>query len=237
MRAALGRILRAALVLLSVAAALSLASVAALRWLEPPATFAILRDRLGPHPVFHRPVALSAISPHMVRAVIAAEDAGFCRHRGFDLAAIREALLDMEAGGRLRGASTISQQTAKNIFLWPERSWMRKILEAWFTLLIEALWGKPRIMEMYLNHIEFARGVWGVEAAARHHFGKAAAALGPQEAARLAAVLPQPRARDAARPGPFVRRHARRIEARMNLIRRERLDRCVFEARATAGRG
>lgn len=222
------RLLRALMLLALALVALSLLWVGLLRWFDPPVTWVILRDRMAGLEVQHRPVPLSAISPHMVRAVIAAEDSRFCTHRGFDLEAIRDAKAEIAAGGRLRGGSTISQQTAKNIFLWHDRTWARKTLEAWFTLLIEALWGKPRIMEMYLNHIEFAPGVWGVEAAARHHFGTSAARLSPSEAARLAAVLPQPSVRNAGRPGPFVRRHAVTIERRMGVVRRDGLAACVL---------
>lgn len=222
------RLARGALRLLAALVLLSLASVLLLRFVNPPTTFAMLGDRRQGLEVRHKPVPLEAISPHLVRAVIAAEDSRFCQHRGFDMEAIAEAQAEMAAGGRLRGGSSISQQTAKNIFLWRGRTWLRKGLEAWFTLLIEALWGKRRIMEAYLNHIEFAPGVWGAEAAARHHFGSSAARLTRNEAARLAAVLPQPSVRNAGRPGPFVRRHARVIERRMQVVRSDGLDACVL---------
>lgn len=129
---------------------------------------------------------------------------------------------------KLRGGSTISQQTAKNAFLWPGRSWLRKGLESWFTVLIEAVWGKPRIMEVYLNIAEFAPGVYGVDAAAQHYFGVSAAQLSPLQAARLAAVLPQPIKRDAATPGRYVRRYAGRIERRIGVVRRDGIDSCVY---------
>jgi monofunctional biosynthetic peptidoglycan transglycosylase len=224
------RIARATILLILAAVALSVVWVGLLRWITPPTTWVILRDRLAGMEVAHRPVPLAAISPHMVRAVIAAEDSNFCAHRGFDFDAIQQARAEMEAGGRLRGGSTISQQTAKNLFLWHDRIWLRKALEAWFTVLIEGIWGKPRIMEMYLNHIEFAPGVWGVEAAAAHHFGTTAARVTPNQAALLAAVLPQPAVRNAGRPGPFVRRHAATIERRMAIVRRDGLDSCVRRA-------
>lgn len=201
--------------------------VLAYRWLGPPTTTLMVRDRLAGLEVRHEPVPLSAISIHLARAVIAAEDSNFCTHRGFDLAAIEKAMAANEAGGRLRGASTISQQTAKNAFLWPGRTWLRKGLEAWFTLLIEGLWGKARIMEVYLNIAEWGRGIYGAEAASRHHFGKSARDLTRAEAARLAAILPQPLTRDAARPGPFTRRHAATIQARMRVVANEGLDGCV----------
>ena len=145
-------------------------------------------------------VPMEAISPHMTRAAVAAEDANFCLHWGFDMAEIRRAL---DAGGR-RGASTISQQTVKNVYLWHGRSWPRKALEAVLTPVVELVWSKRRILEVYLNVAEFDTGIFGVEAAARHYFGVAAADLNATQAARLAAILPDPKGRDAARPSAFV---------------------------------
>ena len=172
------------------------------------------------------------ISPNLVRAAIAAEDARFCSHSGFDMEAIQRALAANEAGGNLRGGSTISQQTAKNVFLWPGRSWLRKGLEAGYTVLIEAVWSKKRIVHVYLNVAEFGPGVYGAEAGARHWFGKSARDLTPTEAARMAAVLPSPRRYDAASPGPYVRRRASRIQAAMGTVRGEGLDACVFDGSA-----
>ena len=174
---------------------------------------------------------LNRISPNLVRAVIASEDATFCDHRGFDMKAIRQALEANERageGGRVRGGSTISQQTAKNVFLWQGRDWIRKGLEAGYTVLIEVVWGKRRIVEVYLNVAEFAPGVYGAEAAARHWFDKSAADLTPREAARLAAVLPSPRRYNAASPGPYVRRRTSRIQAAMGTVRNQGLDDCVL---------
>ena len=148
----------------------------------------------------HDWVSYDEIAPAMIRSAIAAEDAKFCRHDGFDWEAINDALEAAEDGERLRGGSTISQQTAKNVFLWPGRSWLRKGLEAGFTVLIETVWPKRRILEVYLNSVEFGPGVYGVEAAARFHFGKPAANLSSHEAALLAAVLPNPRRFSASRP-------------------------------------
>ena len=170
---------------------------------------------------------LAAISPHLARAVIASEDTLFCGHSGFDWAAIGEAFEDNGDGAPLRGGSTISQQTAKNAFLWPERSWIRKGAEAWFTLLIEALWPKQRILEVYLNIVEWGDGVYGAEAAARHHFGKPAAALTRREAALLAVVLPSPRRWSPASPGPYVARRAGIIERRMAVVERDGLADCA----------
>jgi monofunctional biosynthetic peptidoglycan transglycosylase len=144
-------------------------------------------------------VALDSLPPHVGGVVIAAEDNRFCVHWGFDIEAIRDALDEAEGGGRLRGASTISMQTAKNLFLWPGRDWLRKGLEAYLTPFVEFLLPKRRIMEIYLNVAEWGPGIYGIEAAARHHFGKSAAQLGASEAAALAAILPAPRARAAAK--------------------------------------
>jgi monofunctional glycosyltransferase len=148
------------------------------------------------------------IAPALAIAVVAAEDQKFPLHRGFDFDSIESALERGERGHRLRGASTISQQVAKNLFLWSGRSWLRKGLEAWFTVLIEAAWPKARILETYLNIAEFGDGVYGAEAASQAYFGKPAAALGEHEAALLAAVLPSPRRMHAGRPSPYVRERA-----------------------------
>ena len=147
------------------------------------------------------------ITPVMGRAAVAAEDANFCLHWGFDIAAIRAAV----AAGSSGGASTISQQVVKNVFLWHGRSWLRKALEAGLTPLVELVWSKQRILEVYLNVAEFDEGVFGVQAAAQHYFGVDAAALSATQAARLAAVLPDPKGRDAARPSDAVRARSRSI--------------------------
>ncbi|MFY0992540.1 monofunctional biosynthetic peptidoglycan transglycosylase [Halomonas sp. C05BenzN] len=164
----------------------------------------------------HQWRARDALSDHAKLAVIAAEDQRFPLHRGFDVDEMRRAWEASRNGGRLRGASTISQQTAKNLFLWTGRSWLRKGLEAWFTLLIETLWPKERILEVYLNIAEWDHGVFGLEAAARHYFGVSAAELNVHQASRLAAILPNPRAWDAARPGPHVERRSAWIRQQMN---------------------
>jgi monofunctional biosynthetic peptidoglycan transglycosylase len=162
------------------------------------------------------------ISPNLVRAVIAAEDSGFCEHWGFDFAAIRKALRHNERSDRLRGGSTISNQTAKNVFLWPGDTLptrvARKAIEPWFTLLIETMWGKRRILEVYLNVVEWAPGVYGAEAAARHHFGRSAAELTRRQAALLAAALPNPRGYSAGKPGSYVSRRAGQIQRWMDDI-------------------
>lgn len=194
---------------------------------NPPTTLLMISEgfRLGQTQREWR--GLDAISPHLVRAVIAAEDARFCAHWGFDFVEIERALAERERG-RIRGASTISQQTAKNAFLWLGQDWIRKGLEAGFTVLIEQLWGKRRIMEVYLNIAEMGPGVFGAEAAARHWFGKSADALTAAEAARIAAILPSPRTRSAVRPSDFVARRARAIGGGAQTIRAERRDACVL---------
>jgi monofunctional biosynthetic peptidoglycan transglycosylase len=172
-------------------------------------------------------VPLERISPNLVRSVIASEDNEFCRHWGFDFKEMEDAWKDSKRGARLRGASTISQQTAKNVFLWPGRSWVRKGLEAYFTLMIEGLWPKRRIMEVYLNVIEFGPGVFGAEAAARKWFGKPASKLTRLEAARLAAILPSPKRYRANPPGPYVNDRGYTISARASNVDLNGVDRCA----------
>lgn len=211
-----------------------LAGVALYRVVDAPTTLLMVSRSFEGQKVRHRAVPLERISPHLVRAVIAAEDSGFCAHDGFEVEAIKAALENNEKGGRLRGASTISQQTAKNLFLWPERSWVRKGLEAYYTVLIEAAWPKKRILEAYLNVAEWGDGYFGIEAAAQGRFGVSAADLTPGQAARLAAVLPSPNKWSADKPGPYVRRRSATIEARVKAIRAQGLDACVIEGAAPA---
>jgi monofunctional glycosyltransferase len=183
---------------------LSVGGVLALRWIDPPTSAFMLRERMSA-PVRYRWVDDARISPHVKVAVIAAEDQNFPNHYGFDLKSINDALVDRQRGRRVRGASTISQQVAKNLFLWPQQSWLRKGLEAYFTVLIETLWPKQRILEVYLNIAEFGRGVFGVGAAADVYFHKRAARLTVYDAALLAAVLPSPKRLRVNAPSNYVR--------------------------------
>jgi len=178
--------------------------IAAHRVIEPPRTFYMGQEarRLGS--ISHEWVPMAQITPVMARAVVAAEDADFCRHWGFDMSAIRDAI----AEGSGRGASTLSQQVVKNVYLWHGRTWARKALEALMTPVVEAFWPKRRIVEVYLNMAEFDTGVFGIEAAAWHYFRVSAADLSAVQAARLAAVLPDPKGRSASRPSAWLRSRA-----------------------------
>lgn len=176
----------------------------------------------------HQWQPLERISPHLVRAVIAAEDSRFCDHIGVDVDAIEKAMERNETGRRVRGGSTISQQVAKNAFLWPARSWLRKGVELWFTLLVETFWSKRRIVEVYVNIVEWAPGTYGAAAAARHWFGKEAKTLTPREAALLAAILPSPLKWKADPPGRYVAGRAGVLQQRMEIVRRDGLDACVL---------
>ena len=219
---------RPVLTALMILALLPFGGVLIHRFAPVPLTRLMIREGLAGHGLDYRWKPLGDISPNLVVSAIAAEDARFCSHGGFDLKAIETALKDNESGRRMRGGSTISQQTAKNVFLWPGRDWVRKGLEAGYTVLIETGWGKRRIMEVYLNVAEMGPGIFGAEAAARHWFGKSAADLTPREAARIAAILPSPRRYNAGTPGPYVRRRAARIQASARVVRNDGLAACVL---------
>jgi monofunctional biosynthetic peptidoglycan transglycosylase len=193
-----------------------------LRWIDPPTSAFMLARQLqaraagdAEFELAYRWVDAARISPALPIALVAAEDQKFPQHDGFDVAAIRDALED---GGRGRGASTISQQVAKNLFLWSGRSWLRKALEAYYTVLIEALWPKSRILEVYANIAEFGDGVYGAEAAARGFFGKSAAQLSAAESARLAAVLPNPKRWRVDAPSGYVLRRQAWIERQVRQL-------------------
>ena len=194
----------------------------------PPVTFTMLADSNG---ITKDWTSLSAIDRNMVRAVIAAEDGKFCSHNGFDTEAIEQAIERNAKGKRMRGGSTISQQTAKNVFLWQGSGWtryVRKGLEVWFTVLIENIWDKRRIMEVYLNVAETGIGTYGVEAGAQRYFKHSATRLSRIEAARIAAALPAPKRREVVAPGGFTRRHGNVIAARSGVVKNEALDACVY---------
>jgi len=163
-------------------------------------------------------VPLTQIAPALPQAVVAAEDNRFCEHSGFDWTALGEVLEELRAGGRPRGASTMTMQTAKNLFLWPDRSLLRKALEAWLTPQIELIWDKRRIIEVYLNIVEMGPGIYGAQAAAQRHFGKSAADLGRLEASLLAAVLPNPRASSPAAPSDYILERAGTIRQRIDQL-------------------
>ncbi|MEO6184923.1 MAG: monofunctional biosynthetic peptidoglycan transglycosylase [Steroidobacteraceae bacterium] len=202
---------------------LSLFAVGTLRFVDPWTSAFMVQARMAswvdddPRPwrLQHQWRDYDQISRQLALAVIASEDQLFPMHDGFDFKQIQKALDDAERGRRARGASTISQQVAKNLFLWNGHSWVRKGLEAWFTLLIEGLWSKRRILEIYLNIAELGRGIYGAEAAAQAFFHKPAANLTRPEAARLAAVLPNPIRYKAENPGRYVLRRQGQIEAQM----------------------
>lgn len=202
----------------------SFASVIIYRFVPPPVTLTMLFDGNG---ITKDWMSLSDMDRDMARAAIASEDGKFCAHHGFDADAIRKAMAYNERGGRIRGGSTISQQTAKNVFLWQGGGFLRKGLEAWFTLLIEALWGKRRIMEVYLNVAETGIGTYGANAGAMRYFGHDASELTRAEAARIAAVLPLPKKRAAISPRGFTRRYGNIIARRIGVVQNEGLDACV----------
>lgn len=230
-RGAFGRGLHRLLRWAFAAAALLVAAVILLillySQLQPPTTTLMLAERLAGGRVVQKWLPIKRISPHLIRAVIVSEDAQFCSHRGVDWEALRQTVEQAGRGGRLRGASTIPMQTMKNLFLWPQRSFVRKGVEIPLAMASSALWSKSRMLEIYLNIAEWAPGIYGAGAAARHHFGKKAARLTRLEAARLAAVLPNPKRRNAAKPDRRTRKRTARILARMKTA--SRLTSCVSQ--------
>lgn len=219
------RWLRRGLALIGLLAILSIVPVALLREFNPPLTALMLGEWVQARAAGERGFSLrhewldaARIAPPAARAVIAAEDQRFSIHRGFDFDAIRAAIEDRAGGARLRGASTISQQVAKNLFLWRGRHWVRKGLEAWFTVWLELLCPKRRILEIYLNVAQFGPGLYGVEAASREFFGHGADSLDAREAALLAAVLPNPRLLAVREPSPYVRQRQAWILAQMRQL-------------------
>lgn len=216
------RILRLLSWTLAIWIVLSAGTVLLLRWIDPPTSAFMIRERLvtprsgaKAYAIRNRWLDDASISPQLKVAVIASEDQNFPTHHGFDLKSINDALVDRQRGRRVRGASTISQQVAKNLFLWPQQSWLRKGLEAYFTVLIETLWPKQRILEVYLNVAEFGRGVFGVGAAADVYFHKSAGRLSAHDAALLAAVLPSPKRMRVNAPSGYVRERQQWILGQM----------------------
>ena len=197
-------------------------------WLPAPGTLNMGGRLLQGTPLYHTWVPLEEISPHLVRAVIAAEDTRFCSHSGVDVEAIQVALDERQKSGRVRGASTLTQQTAKNVFFWNGGGYFRKAGEAWMSIFIDDFWGKRRVMEVYLNVAEWGDGLYGAEAAAYGRFGKPASALPEFEAASLAAVLPSPNKWRVRNAGPYVRKRTSTLQARMRVVQRDGLDACVL---------
>lgn len=204
----------------------SLALVLIYKWVPVPITATMVMDSNG---ITKDWTPLSRIDRDMVAAVIAGEDGKFCSHSGFDLDAMQKAFERNQRGGRIRGGSTISQQTAKNVFLWQGGGYFRKGLEAWFTVLIEQIWGKRRIMEVYLNVAETGIGTYGVEAGAQRYYGHSAARLSTVEAARIAAALPAPKRREVVGAGGFTRRHGNAIAANTRVVKSSAYDACVYD--------
>jgi monofunctional biosynthetic peptidoglycan transglycosylase len=203
------------------------------RFVNPPITLTMIGDKLQGRTLEREWMPIRTIDRDMVRAAIAAEDSKFCSHWGFDQDAIAAAMRRNANGGSvIRGGSTISQQTAKNAFLWQGGGYARKGIEAWFTLLIENLWGKRRIMEVYLNLAETGIGTYGANAGSLRYFGHDASSLSRIEAARIAAVLPLPKKRGAVAPKGFTRRYGNMISARIGAVARDRLDACIYRAGA-----
>jgi monofunctional biosynthetic peptidoglycan transglycosylase len=207
---------------------LSVAWVLLYRFVNPPVTATMIGDMVAGRGAERKWMGLDEIDRDMVRAVIGGEDSKYCSHSGFDWDAITDAARRNASGGRIRGGSTISQQTAKNAFLWQGGGYVRKGLEAWFTFLIENLWGKRRIMEIYLNVAETGIGTYGVNAGSQRYYGHPASAMTRTEAARIAAVLPLPKGRDAIAPRGFTKRYANTVSARIAVVARDGLDACVY---------
>jgi monofunctional biosynthetic peptidoglycan transglycosylase len=202
--------------------------VLAYRVINPPITATMMGDVLAGRGATRDWMPIAQIDRDMVRASIAAEDSKFCQHNGFDVEAIENAMKRNASGGRIRGGSTISQQTAKNAFLWQGGGYARKGVEAWFTFLIENLWSKRRIMEVYLNVAETGIGTYGVNAGSERYYGHDASAMSASEAARIAAVLPLPKQRGVVSPKGFTRRYGNSITARIGVVARDGLDACIY---------
>ena len=203
-------------------------SVVVYKVVPPPFTWLMVERLFQGQGLTKHWTSLSDIDPSLPNAVIAGEDANFCTHHGFDFQAMQAAIrANARHPGKVRGGSTISQQVAKNVFLWPSRDYVRKGLEAYYTVLIEALWGKRRIMEMYLNEVEWGPGTYGAQAAAQRYFNEPASDIDPGEASRLAAILPSPLKWKAVNPGRYVQKRSRRIDAAAGTVREDGLASCL----------
>ena len=216
-----------ALALFIVLVAGPVVAVVLYRFIPPPVTPLMVIRAVEGRGLDHRWRSINDVAPALPRALIAAEDARFCEHHGFDFDALQKAYANNEAGKKIRGGSTISQQAAKNVFLWPGRSYVRKGLEAWFTVLIETIWGKKRIMEVYLNSIEYGPGIYGAESASRRYFGVGADKLTQAQASRLAAILPSPLKWKVVKPGKYVAKRSKKIGKASGTVRRDGLADCV----------
>ncbi|GEM70686.1 MAG: monofunctional biosynthetic peptidoglycan transglycosylase [Sphingomonas aquatilis] len=223
----MSRVLRILLKAVLAFVIVSVLMVGIFRFVPVPFTWTMMGDLLGGRSVTKQWMPLSEMDPDMARAAIAGEDARFCSHHGFDWKGIASAAYSNAQGKRLRGGSTISQQTAKNVFLFQGGGYARKALEAYFTVLIETLWGKRRIMEVYLNVAETGIGTYGADAAALRYFDHDATHLSPTEAGRIAAVLPLPKKRAAIDPRGFVRRHGNALARYVGVVKRNGLDSCL----------
>ena len=206
--------------------------VVAYRFINPPITATMLGDVVTGQGAARDWMSLDEMDRDMVRAAIGAEDSKFCSHNGFDIEAIEDAMKRNASGGRIRGGSTISQQTAKNVFLWQGGGYARKAAEAYFTFLIEHVWGKRRIMEVYLNVAETGIGTYGANAGSMRYFGHDASAMSATEGARIAAILPLPKKRGAIAPKGFTKRYGNSIAARVGVVGRDGLDSCVYASQA-----
>lgn len=190
--------------------------IVAYRFIDPPVSALMLQQLAVGQEIEHQWVPINEISPNVIRAVLVSEDGRFCEHNGIDYEAI-QAAIERAGRGSMRGASTISMQVVKNLFLWPSKSYLRKAIEMPLTYAMELIWSKRRIMEVYLNIAEWGPGIFGIESAARYHFNKSARKLTEREAARLAVALPNPLIRDAGEPGPGMQRLANSVQVRMRL--------------------
>jgi len=223
----LEKALRGAAIALAVFLALPYVFILIYRFVDPPVSALMLRHAVLGYGINKQWVDFENISPNLARAAVIAEDSRFCKHWGVDWFAVGEALEELEQGEAPRGASTIPMQTAKNLFLWPEQTYVRKALEVPLAYFMTLIWPKQRVVEVYLNIAEWGPGIYGAEAAARHHFGRSAASLNGRQSALMVAALPNPHRRNAGRPGPATRRKAGLIQRRVS---REAQDAsCIFD--------